>query len=254
MGRADDNGLVLRASHTDGVTANGVEGENAEIMEIESLVEFLRELDANNNKPWFDANNARYKTLRSGFTDLVQDVIYGLGAVDERVQGVRADKSLFRINRDIRFSKDKSPYKTTFSAVISPDGKDVTAPLYYLQIAANGEWMYAAGVYMPDLVRATRIRNAIAAHAPRVERILADKALVAAYPKGMQGDTYKRLPKGFDENTPLPALVKLKSFAMSSLQPVTPGLTGSQLTDAAVGGYAAAFPWVQFLREALLAA
>ncbi len=223
-------------------------------MQIEELVAFLKELAANNNKPWFDANTARYKVLRAGFTDLVQDVIYGLGAVDARVQGVRADKSLFRINRDVRFSKDKSPYKSTFSAVISPDGKNITAPLYYLQINELSEWMYAAGVYMPDLPLATRIRHSIVAHAPRVERILADKALQAAYPEGVTGEAYKRPPKGFDENTPLLELVMLKSFAMSNTQAVTPGLTGGQLADAAIKGYAAAWPWVQFLREALLAA
>jgi uncharacterized protein (TIGR02453 family) len=223
-------------------------------MDIEAIVAFLKELEVNNNKPWFDAQHARYKALRSGFTDLVQDIIYGLGAVDDRLQGVRADKSLFRINRDVRFSKDKSPYKTIFSAVLSPDGKNVTAPLYYLQIAESGVWMYAAGLYMPDPALATRIRHSIVAHASRVERILSDKALVAAYPQGLEGERYKRLPKGFDEKTPLLEIVRLKSFAMSREQMVKPGLTGGQLADTAIAGYAAAYPWVRFLREALLAA
>lgn len=223
-------------------------------MDLEALVAFLKELEANNNKAWFDAQQARYKALRSGFTDMVQDIIYGLGAVDERVQGVRADKSLFRINRDIRFSKHKRPYKTNFSAVIAPDGKNVTAPLYYLQIDHSGEWLYAAGVHMPDLEIATRIRESIVAHVPRVRRILKDEALQVAFPEGVQGEAYKRPPKGFDETTPLLELIKLKSFAMSNAQPVTPGLASGQLADQAVKAYVAAYPWVQFLRESLLVA
>lgn len=221
-------------------------------MDLEALVVFLKELKANNNKGWFDAQNARYKVLRSGFANMVQDIIYGLGAVDARVQGARADKSLFRINRDIRFSRDKSHYKTTFSAVIAPDGKNITAPLYYLQIDQSGEWLYAVGVHMPDLETATRIRQSIVAHVPRVKRILKDKALQAAFPEGVQGDAYMRPPKGFDENTPLLELIKLKSFTMSNAHPVVPGLTSGQLVDQAVTAYAAAYPWVQFLRESLL--
>lgn len=221
-------------------------------MDLEALVVFLHELAANNNKPWFEANSARYKVLRSGFTDMVQDIIYGLGAVDEKVQGVRADKALFRIHRDVRFARDKSPYKSIFSAVIAPDGKNLAAPLYYVQIDQAGAWLYAAGVYMPDLEHATRIRHSIVAHAPRVERILGAQALRAAFPAGLQGDSYKRPPKGFDEDTPLLEIVKLRSFDMSKQQPVAAGLSAAQLVDEAVAAFAAAYPWVQFLREALL--
>ncbi len=220
-------------------------------MNLQSLVAFLGELEANNNKPWFEANNTRYKTLRSSFTDLVQDVINGLGAVDERVQGVRAEKTIFRIHRDIRFARDKSPYKTAFSMALSPDGKQVTAPLYYLQIDHRGMWMYAAGLYMPELAQATRIRTSIAAHSARVDRLLATPALMSAFPAGLQAESYKRPPKGFDEATPLIELVKLKSFALSNEQPVTPNGTGEELADVAVRAFAAAYPWVQFLREAL---
>ncbi len=223
-------------------------------MNLTEVVEFLHELEANNNKPWFDAQSSRYKVLRSGFTDVVQDIIYGLGAVDERIQGLRADKALFRINRDVRFSKDKSPYKTTFSAALSPDGKNIQAPLYYLQIDHTGEWMYAAGLYMPELELATRIRHSIVAHAPQVERILADKALKGAFPAGVAGETYKRPPKGFDENTPMYELIKNKSFTMMNAQSVTPGLQSGHFADAVIKAYAAAYPWVRFLRESMLAA
>ena len=85
-------------------------------MNTSALVSFLQELADNNNKTWFDAHRPQYQALRQEFADLVGAVIAGVGAVDEAVLGLDPAKCMFRINRDVRFSRDKSPYKTQFSA------------------------------------------------------------------------------------------------------------------------------------------
>lgn len=223
-------------------------------MEIQALVEWLSALEANNNKAWFDAQADRYKRLRAGFTDMVQQVIVRTAAADERLEGVRADKSLFRIHRDVRFSKDKTPYKTAFSAAIGPDGKSMGAPSYYLHIDHAGQMLLAAGLYMPEPAQATRIRHAVLAHWHAVQRILHDPALQAAFPAGLQGEAYKRAPKGFEEvQEPQLTVIRQKSFALWHEAPVAAGATSDTVADAAVAAFTAGQPWVAFLRAALAA-
>ena len=90
---------------------------------MRETVAFLKELAANNNKQWFDANRARYRVLRTRFEELTAELIDGIGTFDAEVRGLKPKDCIFRINRDTRFSNDKSPYKTHFSAFIAPRGK-----------------------------------------------------------------------------------------------------------------------------------
>ena len=88
-------------------------------MHIPALLQFLKELSENNNRPWFLHNKPNYDILREEFTELVADIIQRIAKFDDRIEHVDPKKSLFRIYRDVRFSKDKAPYKTQFSAMIA---------------------------------------------------------------------------------------------------------------------------------------
>ena len=125
-------------------------------MNASALVSFLQELADNNNKAWFDAHRSQYQALRQEFTDLVGKVIAGIGAVDEAVLELDLAKCMFRINRDVRFSRDKSPYKTQFSAAIGPQGRSTNLPAYYFQIDAAGNLFLGLALYLvetPELPR-----------------------------------------------------------------------------------------------------
>ena len=89
-------------------------------MNFPALLTFLSDLAANNNKAWFEENRATYQRLRAEWMDFIQKVIDGIAQFDPTVAVVSPKDALFRVNRDVRFSKDKSPYKTTFSAAICP--------------------------------------------------------------------------------------------------------------------------------------
>ena len=130
-------------------------------MDLVSLVGFLAGLEQNNNKAWFEANRGRYDALRADFIDLVEEVVFGVAAFDPRIQGVVPKATLFRIHRDVRFARDKSPYKTTFSSSISDRGR-IGAPGYYFQVDHTGKLMVGGGLWMPDADALARIRTYIA--------------------------------------------------------------------------------------------
>src|SRR5687767_2190591 len=104
-----------------------------------STLKFLRDLKKNNDKTWFDNNRFRYDTAKGDFEIFVQKVIDHFGKKDETIRDLVAKKCTFRINRDIRFSKDKTPYKTNFGASIDRGGKKSIYAGYYIHIEPGGK-------------------------------------------------------------------------------------------------------------------
>lgn len=215
------------------------------------LVRFLEELAQNNNRDWFEANRPRYQTLRAEWTDLIQQVILALAGADPALEELSAERSLFRIHRDVRFSKEKQPYKTRFSASLSPGGKDLRVPGYYTQISEQGTLATGAGFWRPEPQPTLAIRTAISTYYPHLRRILDQPALRALYPAGLQGERLQRAPKGFADTDPALDLLKLKSFTLYREWPITAQTTEGDLVEAMVSGLALTVPLVQFLREAV---
>lgn len=215
-------------------------------MDCTALVEYLAELERNNHKAWFEANRARYEALRADFTDLVEEVVFGIAAFDPRLQAVTAKDCLYRIYRDVRFSKDKTPYKTTFSAAFP---RNMVGAGYYFQIDHTGTLMTAGGYYMPDNDSLARIRAYIAQRPERLEALLADPVFRAA----LEDPTAPRLtrpPRGYDDTTPLIEMVKLKSFTVAQEVPVRT-LDEDNLAPYVVEQFRQMSPLVAWLREAL---
>jgi uncharacterized protein (TIGR02453 family) len=219
-------------------------------MNLEALSQFLIELQHNNSKPWFDANRARYQTLRLEFIDLLGEIINGLGRSDSGVTGVVPKDCVFRINRDVRFSNNKDPYKTNFSAAISPGGRHSSLPLYYLQLGAEGPGggsMVAGGLYFPEPPQLASIRTFIARHPKDAEALLVDTTLLEAFGGlGTEG-VLSRLPKGFSEG---PDLLRYKSFTVGASLDLD-GLDGPTLVGQVVSRCEQMRPLHAWLRRAV---
>ena len=185
-------------------------------MHLRDLTQFLTELGENNNRPWFIMNKPRYDILREEFLAVVTELIGELGKFDRQVAGCNPKKAMFRINRDIRFSNDKSPYKTRFSAGITPnDLRRPSAgggPTYYFHIEGNGTMLIGAGEYLPPAPRLKAIREQVVNDAPGFAKLLKNKALRATFGDLQPEDKLLRPPKGFDPAHPHIEYLKLKSF------------------------------------------
>jgi uncharacterized protein (TIGR02453 family) len=174
-------------------------------------LKFLRALAFHQEKAWYEANKDTYiAQLRDPMAALVTDVAAALAKKRIPLTG-DAKGSLFRINRDVRFSKDKSPYKTHVGAVLTPTGRkqDMRRGVLYLHVDPTGSFM-AAGFYMPEPPDLLACRRAIVAQ-PRSFATLEKKLAAGSLELGREG-AMKRLPRGFEDHAALAPALLLKSF------------------------------------------
>jgi uncharacterized protein (TIGR02453 family) len=221
-------------------------------MHIRDLTQFLAELSENNNRAWFVMNKPRYDILRAEFLELVTQLISDISKFDPAVAGCNPKKSLFRINRDMRFSHDKSPYKTTFSAAITASGLKKPSqgggPAYYFHIDANGVLLIAGGEYMPPPDRLRSIRQHVIADAAGFSKLLKNKKLNEAFGGLQEEGKLTRPPKGFDADAPHIEYIKHKSFIAwkeTSLKKKIPADLGKVL----VTEFKNAYPLITWLRQ-----
>jgi uncharacterized protein (TIGR02453 family) len=218
-------------------------------MDFEALLAFLSALAENNNKAWFDEHRETYEWLRGQFLGLVTRVLDGVSLFDAQVGIVEPKDCLYRINRDIRFSPDKSPYKTYFSAAICPQGRSSNLPAYYFHITEKGEFLAAGGLYMPEPGQLALIRRHIAEQPARLAAVLEAPEFAATFGT-LEGERLKRPPQGFDADTPYIEVIKLKSFSVGhelSGWRESPEVAANEL----IGVFHTLFPLINWLREAL---
>lgn len=162
---------------------------------------FLEDLRKNNSKDWFDTQRNVYESARQSFFTFTEEIISGIREFDPEIGAQKASSCVFRINRDVRFSKDKSPYKTNFAFSITKGGKKSGYAGYYFHLEAEsgfaGGGMYAP---MPDVLQS--IRREIYFRTDQFENILKQPAFKKTF-KGL--DTIEKLknpPKGYDKDSP----------------------------------------------------
>jgi uncharacterized protein (TIGR02453 family) len=222
-------------------------------MHLQDLARYLTELSENNNRAWFVMNKPRYDILREEFLALVTNLIAQISKFDPLVIDCNPKKALFRINRDVRFAKDKSPYKTTFSAAIVPGNLKKPSqgggPMYYFQIDAKGELFFAVGEYMPPADRLKQIRHHVTQDGASLVKLLKDKKLQNSFGGLGEEDKLQRPPKGFDSDHPQIELIKLKSYIVRAHMPIN-ALSTDMLTKTLVSGYKNAYKLVCWLRDA----
>ena len=184
-------------------------------MSILNIIEYLKKLKANNNKDWFNENKVTYVDAKKYFESIVQKLINEIALFDPDIGYPEVKKCIFRINRDIRFSKDKSPYKTNFGGFILKGGKNSGNAGYYLHLEP-GESFIAGGAYMPDNDNLRNIRMDIVQHINEFVKIIENKDFKKTFGE-IEGEKLKKLPKGFPENFAYPELIKYKSYTIFTL-------------------------------------
>jgi uncharacterized protein (TIGR02453 family) len=181
-------------------------------LNLRPILSFLEDLSTHNNKVWFDEHRPAYETARDTFEQFVDVLIDHLRASDQ-LQGVSAKDCVARINRDIRFSKDKSPYKTNFGATIAPGGRKATRLGYHISLAPQAQSLVAGGLYMPTPEQLTRFREAIDKQPEGFKKLTRAKAFVEAF-GAIGGERLKTAPQGYDRAHPEIELLQLKQVVV----------------------------------------
>jgi len=175
-------------------------------------ISFLKELKENNNRDWFTDNKNRYELAKIEFEEFISELINEIQKFDKSISLVDSKKTIFRIYRDVRFSKDKSPYKVNFGAHIHPGNKQGVHSVagYYLHIEPDGKSMLAGGAYMPPAPWIKAIRNEIDFNSDEFYDILNGKGFKKYFK--LEGEKLQRPPQGFDANHKDIELLKYKSL------------------------------------------
>lgn len=177
-----------------------------------STLDFLKKLKKNNNRDWFNANKKLYEDARYDFEIFVFDLLQKLTEFDDSVAGLDPKDCLFRIYRDVRFAKDKKPYKQNFAAAIQLNGRKSSKAGYYVHIEP-GAGMLGGGIYMPMPDNLLAVRKLVAANYKEYEKIINAKDFKKVFGEVWGGDDrLKTVPKGFEKDHPAAEHLKNKSF------------------------------------------
>lgn len=213
-------------------------------------LQFLTDLAENNNRDWFMANKKRYEAYKKEYLDIVTAVLDVLKTKDDTLKLLEPKKCMFRINRDIRFSLDKSPYKTHMGMWFS-DARvsGGNAPGYYIQIDPKQSFI-AAGFHNPESAELKKIRKEIAFFNDELDAVLTDKKFKAVFADLDRNNALKTAPKDFEKDHPAIENLKLKSFT------VTGNLSKTDISDKdfakkTAEKLAVAKPLNEFLKRAL---
>lgn len=214
-------------------------------------LKFLRALRKNNNKTWFDANRGRYEVARKDFETLIQEVIDRHARKDPDLQGLVARNCLYRINRDIRFSHDKTPYKKNFAASLDKGGKKSGLAGYYFHFEPGNSFI-GAGIWQPPSEKMKKIRQEIEYCTDEFEKILHHKKFRAFFPSLFDGEgvKLKKIPRGFDKDHPSAPYVSYRSWMI--LYDLSDNLLLSdKLLKNVTDAFAQAQPFVHFINRSL---
>ncbi len=182
-----------------------------------STLDFLRNLKVNNNREWFNTNRKLYDEAKEDYETYIQAVIDKIVIFDPILKGLEVKSCTYRLNRDIRFSPDKTIYKTHLGAFIVKGGKkngDKFAG-YYVHVEPGGS-MIAGGAYLPPSQWLSAIREKIDDDGEKLVRIIKDKDFIDIF-KEIEGETLKTAPKGYPKDHKFIELLRMKSFLVSRM-------------------------------------
>jgi len=177
------------------------------------ILSFLSDLKNNNNREWFDLNRDRYLKAKTLFEEKVNLVIGEISHFDPSIGMPAAKDSIFRIFRDVRFSKDKLPYKTNFGAFVANGGRKTARAGYYIHIEP-GASMVGGGIYMPEPDVVKKLRQEIYYNAAGFKKLIEEKKFKKTFGKLAEFDKLKRPPKDFDASFPDVDLLMYKSYTV----------------------------------------
>ncbi|MEO6314936.1 MAG: DUF2461 domain-containing protein [Chitinophagaceae bacterium] len=216
-----------------------------------ATLKFLKGLEKNNNKPWFEKNRASYENAKADFAHFVQQIIDKHGKKDDSIKELTAKQCMFRINRDVRFAKDKSPYKNNLGASINRGGKKSIYAGYYFH-CQPGESFVGGGLWVPEPADLKKVRQEVDYCFDEFKKIIGSTKFKAVY-----GDLIKdsetslvKVPQGFEKDNPAAGYIKLKSFiAMKKLDDAE--LSDASLVTTTTRAFEALQPLLAFINRAL---
>lgn len=179
-------------------------------MDLKQIIVFLTQLQENNNKEWFDANRNTYEKAREEWIKFATESITAVGEFDKDIALLEPKKCIFRINRDVRFSKNKDPYKNNFGLSLNNGGKREDFCGYYLHLQPGASFI-AGGAYAPMPDKLAAIRQEIDYNAKEFLEIVNDKNFKKHFGT-LGGETLQRPPKGYEADNPMVDFLKHKSF------------------------------------------
>ena len=209
---------------------------------------FLNELEKNNQKEWMDANKKWYLSTREEFLEDVGLILKGISAWEPGMEVYKAKDCVFRINRDVRFSANKDPYKTNFAAYFSPKGKKSEGPGYYLNIK-KGKSMIGGGIWMPMSETLKKIRNEIDYSGSELQRIEANPEFKKLFGE-VQGERLKSKPRGYEIDHQYIDYLRLKSFTVFA-NISDSDVTSGNFINIALDGFRKMKPFLDFLSQAV---
>ena len=216
-----------------------------------STLQFLKGLRKNNTKEWFDANRNKYDDAKKDFEKLGEALIKKLCSIDETVAHLRPKDCMFRINRDVRFSKDKSPYKTNLGIYISKGGKKGVQAGYYFHLEPGGSFV-GGGLWMPLAPELKKVRQEIDYNWEEFRKIVHNKKFKAFFSEFDRSPEYalSRPPKGYDDDNPAIDFLKLKSLIVTAK--IDDGeLTSPRLVNKITSYFEVMKPLVDFINRAI---
>ncbi|MER3464649.1 MAG: TIGR02453 family protein [Chitinophagaceae bacterium] len=212
-------------------------------------LKFLTQLKKNNNKPWFDAHRAQYEAARIDFSNFIQLVIDAVQKTDTTITGLTSKDCLFRINRDIRFLKDKTPYKTAFGASIKRGGRKSKYAGYYFHLSPSDSFI-GGGLWMPEAVDLKKMRQEIDYNWDAFQSIISEKSFKKIYGGIYKGGdvSLSTVPKGYEKDNPAIDYLKLKSF-IAETKISDEELTKASLHKKTVDAFEALQPLLNFINQ-----
>ncbi|MCB0655799.1 MAG: DUF2461 domain-containing protein [Saprospiraceae bacterium] len=214
-----------------------------------STFQFLKDLKDNNNREWFQDNKPRYEAAREDFMTFIDALIARISVFDPSIAHFRAKDCVFRIYRDVRFSKDKSPYKTALGAHVSSAAKKSeihSRAGYYIHLEP-GASMLAGGAYLPESGWLKAIRQEIDYNRDEFKQILANPDF-QHYFGTIEGEKLKTSPQGYPADHPEIELLRMKSFLASNNCP-DKLVTSTDFLDHATKAFQALYPFDRFLNR-----
>ena len=184
-------------------------------MDFSLIFKFLKALSKNNNRDWFEKHKGEYLEAKDSFENFITELLDEMTKFESGLVGLNPKKLIFRIYRDVRFSKDKSPYKTNMGATFSPGGKLMNKPGYYFHIEPGNKSMVAGGLYMPQPEDVNKVRQEIDYNGKKLEAIFKQSSFKKYYNGFDVFDQLKKAPKGYDPDHKYIEWLKMKSFIVS---------------------------------------
>lgn len=180
-----------------------------------SILGFLEDLKQNNNRDWFLTQKKRYEAYKSEYHDIIARILHEMKKGDPALERLEVKQCAFRINRDIRFSKDKSPYKTHMGIWMNTNGNNGNGPGYYIHIEKGGSFL-AGGFHNPEAPQLKKIRREIAYFHEDLTDIVNQPDFRKIYRTLDQGNSLKTAPKDFEKDHPAIEFLRLKAFTATS--------------------------------------